>query len=99
MKHLFKVREALRPTEHDPNSEDQQERPLPPQLQMHLADPGTDIAMQTRKDLGNGEMFSSNSQAGVQKVEAAAIVWDKKHLIAAYALYVVCPVSYQATRI
>lgn len=32
------------------------------------------------------EVFSDNAQTGVQKVEAAAMVWPKSHLIAAYAL-------------
>ena len=32
------------------------------------------------------ESFSENAQAGVQKVEAAAMVWTQSNLIAAYAL-------------
>ena len=32
------------------------------------------------------EGFSENAQAGVQKVEAAAMVWTRSNLIAAYAL-------------
>jgi hypothetical protein len=55
--------------------------------------------METQKDPGDGEVFSNNSQAGVQKVEAAALVWEKKHLIAAYALYVAHPDSHQVTRV
>lgn len=34
------------------------------------------------------EMISSDAQAGVQAVEAAAQVWTKWHLMAAYSLYV-----------
>lgn len=32
------------------------------------------------------EPISQDAQAGVQKIQAAAAVWSKKHLIAAHAL-------------
>jgi len=32
------------------------------------------------------EHISQDAQAGVQKIQAAAAVWSKKHLIAAHAL-------------
>ena len=36
------------------------------------------------------EQLSSDAQAGVRAVEAAATVWTKWHLIGAYVMYV-CP--------
>lgn len=39
---------------------------------------------QSQEDVLNS--FSDKAQSGVRKVEAAAMVWDKRHLIAVYAL-------------
>lgn len=41
---------------------------------------------ETKDHASSQEGFSDNAQTGVQKVEAVALVWDKSHLIAAYAL-------------
>ena len=32
------------------------------------------------------EVFTSDAQKGVQKIEATTLVWGKKHLIAAYIM-------------
>jgi hypothetical protein len=46
------------------------------------------LRSQETKDhpVSSEEGFSDNAQSGVQKVEAVALVWDKSHLIASYAL-------------
>jgi hypothetical protein len=41
------------------------------------------------------ESLSSNAQAGVKAVEAAASVWTKYHLIGAYVMLVIEPLSLQ----
>lgn len=46
----------------------------------------SDVVASNEKSSGEDAIFSENAQAGVQKIEAAAMVWDKKHLIAVYAL-------------
>ena len=44
------------------------------------------VETDTKDISGDHEGFSDNAQTGVQKVEAAAMAWDKSHLIACYTL-------------
>lgn len=83
MKLLSGVKEAFRATMKKQNptnaQQDQQQQP------QHALGKN-DIATNIEKGPAEGETFSDNAQAGVLKVEAAAMVWGKKDLIAAYAL-------------
>ncbi|KLO87730.1 major facilitator MirA [Fusarium fujikuroi] len=72
------VKEAFIATTNEQNSADIQQ---PPQAPLQ-----GDVATNIEKGPAEGETFSDNIQAGVQKVEAAAMVWTKKDLIAAYGL-------------
>lgn len=72
------VKEAFIATTKEQNSADIQQ---PPQAPLQ-----GDVATNIEKGPAEGETFSDNIQAGVQKVEAAAMVWTKKDLIAAYGL-------------
>ena len=42
----------------------------------------------------DSEVVSQDAQAGVQKMEATTQVWTSQHLIIAYVMYVLPPVSY-----
>jgi hypothetical protein len=77
---LSRVKGAVGGTPIDQNPTDEQ------QPQSQPAQTQTNVVANNEKVPAEDEMFSDNAQAGVQKVEAAAMVWDKKHLIAAYAL-------------
>jgi hypothetical protein len=63
-----------------------------------VVEPHISSTVDTEKDVNysvpsekdDEESLSSDVQAGVKAVEAAATVWTKYHLMGAYAMYVLC---------
>lgn len=52
----------------------------------HTKDPHFESRPAGESDLEKSASVSSDVQAGVQNIEAAASVWSKWHLVAAYGL-------------
>jgi hypothetical protein len=68
------------------NTANEKVTPAEPQMSAAVdSEKGIDSRTPSEPDLDHGSL-SSNAQAGVKAVEAAATVWTKYHLIGAYVM-------------